>query len=165
MSILAIDAGTTGVTALLVSTDLRIVARGYSEFPQHFPADGWVEHAWERIRKMMPVADRHRLSLIQFAAIWNLSQPAVASVVPTFIQEAGADAQPIEGKIRAFAQLPDLRLSAGEVEEVRLAGDNTGCMALKGASRRHTTSEGPDEWPLRPELLDIARRYGLGEDW
>ena len=44
MSILAIDAGTTGVTALLVSTDLRIVARGYSEFPQHFPADGWVEH-------------------------------------------------------------------------------------------------------------------------
>ncbi len=44
MSILAIDAGTTGVTALLISTDLRIVARGYSEFPQHFPADGWVEH-------------------------------------------------------------------------------------------------------------------------
>jgi len=44
MSILAIDAGTTGVTALLVSTDLHVVARGYSEFPQHFPADGWVEH-------------------------------------------------------------------------------------------------------------------------
>jgi glycerol kinase len=44
MSILALDAGTTGVTALLVSTDLEVVARGYSEFPQHFPADGWVEH-------------------------------------------------------------------------------------------------------------------------
>jgi glycerol kinase len=44
MSILAIDAGTTGVTALLVSGDLHIIARGYSEFPQHFPADGWVEH-------------------------------------------------------------------------------------------------------------------------
>ncbi len=44
MSILAIDAGTTGVTALLVSTDLRVIARGYSEFAQHFPADGWVEH-------------------------------------------------------------------------------------------------------------------------
>jgi glycerol kinase len=44
MSILALDAGTTGVTALLVSRDLRVVARGYSEFPQHFPADGWVEH-------------------------------------------------------------------------------------------------------------------------
>jgi len=44
MSILAIDAGTTGVTALLVSHDLTVVARGYREFPQHFPADGWVEH-------------------------------------------------------------------------------------------------------------------------
>jgi glycerol kinase len=44
MSLLALDAGTTGVTALLVSTDLSVVARGYSEFPQHFPADGWVEH-------------------------------------------------------------------------------------------------------------------------
>jgi glycerol kinase len=44
MSILALDAGTTGVTALLVSHDLAVVARGYREFPQHFPADGWVEH-------------------------------------------------------------------------------------------------------------------------
>lgn len=44
MTILAIDAGTTGVTALLVSKDARVVARGYSEFEQHFPADGWVEH-------------------------------------------------------------------------------------------------------------------------
>jgi glycerol kinase len=44
MSLLALDAGTTGVTALLVSTDLKVIARGYSEFPQHFPADGWVEH-------------------------------------------------------------------------------------------------------------------------
>lgn len=44
MAILALDAGTTGVTALVVGTDARVLARGYSEFPQHFPADGWVEH-------------------------------------------------------------------------------------------------------------------------
>ena len=36
--ILAIDAGTTGVTALVVSTAGQIVAQGYSEFPQYFPA-------------------------------------------------------------------------------------------------------------------------------
>lgn len=40
----AIDAGTTGVTALLVGEDARIIARGYREFPQHFPQPGWVEH-------------------------------------------------------------------------------------------------------------------------
>ncbi len=49
MSLLALDAGTTGVTALLVDADLTVVARGYREFPQHFPADGWVEHQPEEI--------------------------------------------------------------------------------------------------------------------
>jgi glycerol kinase len=49
MSVLAIDAGTTGVTALVVGTDGTIVAKGYQEFPQHFPRPGWVEHAPEEI--------------------------------------------------------------------------------------------------------------------
>src|SRR6185369_9912329 len=49
VTVLAVDAGTTGVTALLVSEDGRVAARGYQEFPQHFPADGWVEHAPEEI--------------------------------------------------------------------------------------------------------------------
>lgn len=44
MAILSLDAGTTGVTALVVGADATVLARGYSEFPQHFPADGWVEH-------------------------------------------------------------------------------------------------------------------------
>jgi glycerol kinase len=43
-AILSIDAGTTGVTALVVDANAQVVARGYQEFPQHFPADGWVEH-------------------------------------------------------------------------------------------------------------------------
>ncbi|MGE5765325.1 MAG: glycerol kinase GlpK [Mycobacterium leprae] len=49
MTILAIDAGTTGVTALVVTADGRVAARGYEEFPQHFPHPGWVEHAPEEI--------------------------------------------------------------------------------------------------------------------
>ena len=50
MAVLSIDAGTTGVTALLVDRDARVIAKGYREFPQHFPNDGgdasaaWVEH-------------------------------------------------------------------------------------------------------------------------
>lgn len=42
--ILAIDAGTTGVTAIVVDASTTIVASGYREFTQHFPADGQVEH-------------------------------------------------------------------------------------------------------------------------
>ena len=49
MSVLAIDAGTTGVTALVVTTDGRLATRGYAEFPQHFPQPGWVEHVPEEI--------------------------------------------------------------------------------------------------------------------
>lgn len=49
MSILAIDAGTTGVTALVVSDQGEIIARGYREFEQHFPQPGWVEHDPEQI--------------------------------------------------------------------------------------------------------------------
>lgn len=49
MSVLAIDAGTTGVTALVVGTDGAVVSRGYQEFQQHFPRPGWVEHSPEEI--------------------------------------------------------------------------------------------------------------------
>ncbi len=49
MSVLAIDAGTTGVTALVVDGSGSLVAKGYQEFAQHFPQPGWVEHAPEEI--------------------------------------------------------------------------------------------------------------------
>ena len=54
--ILAIDAGTTGVTALLVGHDGIVQARGYHEFPQHFPQPGWVEHDAEQIWQAVLVA-------------------------------------------------------------------------------------------------------------
>ena len=44
MTVLAIDAGTTGVTALVVDERGAVVARAYREFPQSFPRPGWVEH-------------------------------------------------------------------------------------------------------------------------
>jgi glycerol kinase len=49
VSVLAIDAGTTGVTAVVVCDDGRIAAKGYQEFAQHFPKPGWVEHSPEEI--------------------------------------------------------------------------------------------------------------------
>ena len=40
MSVLAIDAGTTGVTALVVTADGRVAARGYQEFRAALPQAG-----------------------------------------------------------------------------------------------------------------------------
>ncbi len=127
--------------------------------------EGWVEVGMAKADRMRPLAEKHHLTLLQFAAIWNLSHPAVESVVPTFIQEAGASARPIEDKILDLAKLPDVRFTAEEVESIRQIGDNTGCMTLKGASKRHQSSERPDEWPMRDDLLELAGRHGLGTEW
>lgn len=43
-SLIALDAGTTGVTCLLTDTELRPIARAYREFEQSFPEPGRVEH-------------------------------------------------------------------------------------------------------------------------
>ena len=96
MSILAIDAGTTGVTALVVGVDGRVLSRGYQEFAQHFPRPGWVEHEPEEIwvsllqacrlalrgqqvscvgvtvqRETAVVWDRQRLSAPRRAIVWQ----------------------------------------------------------------------------------------------
>jgi glycerol kinase len=42
--VLAIDCGTSGITALVIDEHASVEARGYREFPQHFPRPGWVEH-------------------------------------------------------------------------------------------------------------------------
>ena len=43
-NVLAIDAGTTGITVLVIGEDGGVRGRGYREFPQSFPRPGWVEH-------------------------------------------------------------------------------------------------------------------------
>ncbi|HYF24676.1 MAG TPA: glycerol kinase GlpK [Baekduia sp.] len=42
--ILALDEGTTGVTALVFDPAGELAGRAYREFGQHFPRPGWVEH-------------------------------------------------------------------------------------------------------------------------
>jgi glycerol kinase len=54
--ILAIDQGTTGSTCLVFDRTGRVAGRAYSEFEQHFPRPGWVEHdateIWEVTRRV-----------------------------------------------------------------------------------------------------------------
>src|SRR3954471_11025851 len=72
VSVLAIDAGTTGVTAVVVERDGTIAGKGYQEFAQHFPRPGWVEHApeeiWqatlEAVRDVLTRCDASRLEAV-----------------------------------------------------------------------------------------------------
>ncbi|MEX2108800.1 MAG: aldo/keto reductase [Solirubrobacterales bacterium] len=127
-----------------------------------FRPDGWIEAGLEKLERVAPIAERRGLTTIQLACQWNLAHPAVECVVPTLIQEAGPDARPIEEKRAELASLPaDIRLTDDEVAEVRAVGDNTGCMALKGANPLHEGEERPDRWALDDELLAVGERWGI----
>lgn len=127
---------------------------------------GWIEHGTEKLEAMRAIANKYGLSMVQFASLWNLAQSPVRSVIPTFIQEAGEGARTIESKIKELAKLPAINpITAEDVATITLIGDNTGCMQLKGASHRHTKSERPDEWAMRPDLVEVSGRWELGSKW
>ena len=129
-----------------------------------FRPAGWVESGREKLERMRPIAGAARLSPIQLACQWNLAHPAVESVVPTLIQELGPRARPIEDKRGELAALPEQRLTAEHVAEIRRIGNNTGCMALKGASPEHEGGERADAWRLDDRLVEAGRRWNVEPD-
>ena len=110
---------------------------------------------------MLPIADRRGLTPIQLACQWNLAHDAVACVAPTLIQERGDGARPVEEKRAELAALPGQRLSDADVDEIRAIGDNSGSMALKGASPDNDGGERADSWPLSAELVEAGRRWDV----
>ena len=60
--ILAIDQGTTGTTCLVFDGEGRIRGRAYSEFRQHFPRPGWVEHDANEIWEVTKRVASHALA-------------------------------------------------------------------------------------------------------
>lgn len=122
---------------------------------------GWVEAGNARIEPMRDVARKHGLTLLQLACLWNLSQPAVHSVVPTLIQETGHQGKSIETKVDELASLPDVKLSDDECALIARLGDNKGCMELKGGNPGHVGEPMPDRWSLNPDLEAVARRWGI----
>jgi aryl-alcohol dehydrogenase-like predicted oxidoreductase len=127
-----------------------------------FRPPGWIEAGRAKLERLRPIAEAAGLTPMQLACQWNLAHEAVESVVPTLIQEAGPGARPIEDKRAELAALPtEQRLGAEQLAEIRAVGDNSGCMTLKGASPDHEGEERPDRWPLSPELVEVAQRWGI----
>jgi hypothetical protein len=89
----------------------------------------------------------------------------VEYVVPTLIQEPGADAKPIERKRDELAAVPvEPILSEAEVHELRRIGDNRGSMLLKGGTPDHEGDDLPDRWEVGPRLAAVARRWAIDPD-
>jgi aryl-alcohol dehydrogenase-like predicted oxidoreductase len=130
-----------------------------------FRPAGWIESGRGRLDAMRPIAHRAGLTPIQLACQWNLAHGPVACVAPTLIQEVGPQARTIEDKRAELAALPsDLRLSDADVAEIRRLGDNTGAMALKGASPQHSGEEQPDRWGMDGHLEHVAQRWQIEPD-
>jgi aryl-alcohol dehydrogenase-like predicted oxidoreductase len=127
-----------------------------------FRPDGWIEAGLEKLERIAPLGARAGLTTIQLACQWNLAHPAVECVVPTLIQEAGESARPIERKRAELAALPaEQRLGDEDVAAIRAVGDNTGCMALKGANPGHEGEDRPDRWGLDEGLAAVGARWGI----
>ena len=143
-----------------------LAAHSFAEHDHRkFRPQGWVERGRETLELMRPYAERHDLTMLQLACAWNLAQAPVECVAPTLIQESGADARTIEDK---RAELAAVRtpspLSAEEVRELRGIGDNSGCMALKGASPEYEGTALADRWELDEQLSALAARWEIAPE-
>jgi glycerol kinase len=65
--ILSIDQGTTGSTVLVFDHSGAVTGKGYSEFKQHYPQPGWVEHCAEEILAVTSAAIKDAVAAAQIS--------------------------------------------------------------------------------------------------
>jgi glycerol kinase len=78
--VLALDQGTTGTTCLVLDEHGSLIGRAYSEFTQHYPKPGWVEHdaaeIWDVTRRTAAsaIADARGRGRLDIAGIGITNQ-------------------------------------------------------------------------------------------
>jgi glycerol kinase len=151
-SILALDQGTTGSTALVIHQDGSVLGRGYREFTQHFPQPGWVEHDPEEIFRVSLEAIAEALASAgerpaglgitnqrETVVLWD--RRTLSPVAPAIVWQDR----------RTSARCRELRESGAE----KLLRSRTGLVADPYFSATKL------EWLLRDP--EIRRRAGRGE--
>ncbi|MBA2440210.1 MAG: glycerol kinase GlpK [Thermoleophilaceae bacterium] len=158
--ILALDQGTTGSTAIVFDGEGRPAGRAYSEFGQHFPRPGWVEHdadeIWEVTRRVGRQAldaagvDGRRLTGI---GITNQRETVVAW-----------DRQSGEPLHRALVWQD--RRTAQRCDELREAGHEPLFRERTGLVLDPYFSGTKIEWLIRQGHVDPARAaFGTIDSW
>ena len=157
--ILAIDQGTTGTTCIVFDGDGRIAGRSYSEFEQHFPRPGWVEHdaaeIWEVTRRVAREA-------IAAAGIEGreLAGIGIANQRETVVAWDPATGEPVH---RALVWQD--RRTAGRCDELRAAGHEALVRERTGLTIDPYFSGAKVEWLLRN--VEGAERavFGTIDSW
>jgi glycerol kinase len=141
-SVLAIDAGTTGVTALIVGDDARIHATGYREFTQHFPKPGWVEHDADEIWDATLAAVEECLKSARLRAE-DIAAIGITNQRETAVVWERATSKPI-----ANAIVWQCRRTAGRCDELRAQGHEPRIRELTGLVSDAYFSGTKVEWLL-----------------
>jgi glycerol kinase len=157
--ILAIDQGTTGTTCIVFDGEGRIAGRAYSEFQQHFPRPGWVEHdpnqIWEVTRRVAAEA-------ISSAGIegCELDGIGIANQRETVVAWDPASGEPIH---RAIVWQD--RRTADRCDELRAAGHETLVRERTGLTLDPYFSATKIEWLLRNAEGPERAVFGTVDSW
>jgi len=157
--ILAIDQGTTGTTCLVFDREGKVAGRAYSEFAQHFPRPGWVEHDAEEIWQ---VTRRVAIEALGDAGIQGAELEAIgiANQRETIVAWDPASGEPLH---RALVWQD--RRTAGRCEELRTAGHEHLVRERTGLVLDPYFSATKIEWLLRNAGLPEGAVFGTVDSW
>jgi glycerol kinase len=157
--ILAIDQGTTGTTCLVFDERGRIAARAYSEFEQHFPRPGWVEHdageIWQVTRAV--AAEAIAAAGIEGRALDGIG---IANQRETVVAWDPASGEPVH---RALVWQD--RRTAERCEELRAAGHEALVRERTGLRIDPYFSATKIEWLLRNAEGAERAVFGTVDSW
>jgi glycerol kinase len=157
--ILAIDQGTTGTSCLVFDREGRVRGRGYSEFEQHFPRPGWVEHDAAEIWRVT------RRVAVQALADAGITGGQLAGIGITNQRETVVAWDPDTGEPVHRALVWQDRRTAGRCDELRAAGHEALVRERTGLVIDAYFSGTKIEWLLRnAEGLDGAV-FGTIDSW
>jgi len=157
--ILAIDQGTTGTTCLVFNDEGLIAGRAYSEFGQHFPRPGWVEHdpaeIWE-------VTQRVAVQAIVDAGIQGAD---LAAIGITNQRETVVAWDPDTGEPVHNALVWQDRRTAARCDELREAGHEGLVRERTGLVIDPYFSGTKIEWLLRNTNAARGAVFGTIDSW
>jgi glycerol kinase len=157
--ILAIDQGTTGTTCLVFDGEGRVAGRAYSEFEQHFPRPGWVEHdageIWEVTRRV--AAEAIASAGIEGAELYGIG---IANQRETVVAWDPATGEPVH---RALVWQD--RRTAGRCDELRAAGQEALVRERTGLTIDPYFSATKIEWLLRNAEGAERAVFGTIDSW
>jgi glycerol kinase len=157
--ILSIDQGTTGTTCLVFDGEGRIAGRAYSEFEQHFPRPGWVEHdageIWEVTRRVAAAA----------IAAAGIDGARLDGIGITNQRETVVAWDPATGEPIHRALVWQDRRTAARCEELRLAGQEALVRERTGLTIDPYFSATKIEWLLRNAEGAERAVFGTIDSW